>query len=284
MGEETNIASRLMSVASSGQILVSSSVRKEVGPHVLFEDLRPVMVKGRSEPVAVTTPIAIQSGVHRQAHLSKFVGRETELGLLRKQLKAVKLGLPRIVRVERQSGIGKSRLIAELTQIATEQNFQVAGGDCVSTGQHTAYLPWQDALVSLLSLDMDGGIEENLPHLKQFVKEIDPAWLPRLPLLGDLLGLPIEDSALTAKLEDRTRREALFAFVNDLILSRSRKQPILLILEDTQWIDEVSEALTIELARRLSIEPAPVMLVMIHRPAQEADHPPALIQTVNEMH
>src|SRR5262245_37160868 len=171
MGEETNIASRLMSVASSGQILVSSSVRKEVGPHVLFEDLPPVMVKGRSEPVAVTTPIAIQSGVHRQAHLSKFVGRETELGQLRKQLKAVKLGLPRIVRVEGQSGIGKSRLIAELTQIATEQKFQAAGGDCVSTGQHTAYLPWRDVLVSLFSLELDADIEQSVGRLQSIVEE-----------------------------------------------------------------------------------------------------------------
>ena len=284
IGEETNIASRLMSVASPGQILVSSSVRKEVGPHVVFEDLPPVMVKGRSEPVAITTPIAIQTGVHRQAHVSKFVGRETELAQLRKQLKAVKLGLPRIVRVEGQSGIGKSRLIAELTQIATEQNFQAAGGDCVSTGQHTAYLPWRDALVSLLNLDLDAGIDENVARLHQFVNGIDDSWLPRLPLLGDLLGLPIEDSPLTAKLEGRTRREALFALANDLILHRSRQQPLLLILEDTQWIDEVSEALTIELARRLSIEPAPAMLVLIHRPAQEADHPPDLIKTVNEMH
>jgi predicted ATPase len=54
-----------------------------------------------------------------------------------------------------------------------------------------------------------------------------------------------------------------------------------LVIDDVQWCDEISEALTIDLIRRLGVEPAPLLLVLVHRPVVESDHVNELIETLN---
>ncbi len=281
IGDETNIASRLMSAADSGQILVSSAVRKEIGPRIIFHDLPPVNVKGKSEPIPVSEPVAVQATSQaRQSHVGQFVGREPELKQIQSLLDCVGQGLPRILRMEGQAGIGKSRLIGETVKLAVQQGFRAAGGDCISTERANPYLPWRDLLFSLLDLNLEASPEENVKRLSTFSH---PGWAPRMPLLADLLDLPISDTPSTVSLDARTRRQALFALVIDLIVYLARKQPLLLVLEDIQWIDEVSDHLLIELAQRLNADFVPVMIILAHRPLLDNEEAPALIDSLSEM-
>ncbi len=117
-----------------------------------------------------------------------------------------------------------------------------------------------------------------------FVDDANHEWLPRVPLLGDLLKLPIADSPTTAPLEGRSRHQMLFALVIDLLLYMARQKPLLIILEDTHWIDELSEALALDLARRLMMARAPILLLLVHRPLADNDHPQQIVTALDEMH
>jgi predicted ATPase/class 3 adenylate cyclase len=280
IGDETNIAARLMTYATPGQILVSSAVRKEVGSRVVFRELPPIMVKGRSDPIPVTEPLSEQRGESGRKHTGKFVGRREELAQLEKLIRAVIIGHTRIVRIEGQAGIGKSRLTGEMTRIAVNAGMRAAGGDCISTGRQTVYLPWRELLYSLFEFNGT----DDITRLTAFIESVEPTWLPRLPLLGDVLQLPIPNTPQTAPLEGRMRRQAIFALIMDILTTLANKQPLLLIVEDIQWIDEVSEVLLIELARRLQFEPAPIFLILIHRSQSETELSTELIRTVSEMH
>jgi predicted ATPase len=198
-------------------------------------------------------------------------------------MESAKSGLPRIARIEGEAGIGKSRLVAELAQVAAEQGFRVTSGYCLSTGRTLTYLPWHSIVTSLLGFTIDGNVPESISWLSGFVEKIDPEWLARLPLLGEVLDLPIPDTSMTGTLDGLTRRQATFALVTDLVLHLARKQPVLVILEDAHWIDEVSEALAVDLARRLSLDPAPVLFVLVHRDLSEVDHPPTLIRAIDAL-
>lgn len=284
IGDETNIAARLMTVAAQGQVLVSSAVRKQAGPRVVFRELSPINVKGREEPIPVYEPIAIRSGMERHLHAGRLIGRENELNEFRRLIRIVKNGQPRVVRIEGDAGIGKSRLVTELIGIAAGQNFHIAGGDCVSTGRNTVYLPWQELLYSLFNLSAEADPDTNIAALSQTVESVFAAALPRLPLLRDVLRLPIADTLTTLALEGRTRRQALFALVTDLLIHKARQQPLLLIIEDAQWLDEVSEALAIDLVRRLSVESAPLLFAFVHRTLIESDSMYGLIGALAEVH
>ena len=126
-------------------------------------------------------------------------------------------------------------------------------------------------LSAILGLKGTASPQETIDQLATLIEYADPAWLSRLPLLGELLQLPIPETALSAALDGQHRSHGLFALVTDLILSAARRQPILIILDDIQWIDELSGALTVELARRLSVDPAPVFLLLIQRPVAEGE-------------
>ncbi|MEP7284530.1 MAG: AAA family ATPase [Chloroflexota bacterium] len=282
IGDETNIASRLMSSAAPRQILSTSAVRDELGSRIIFRDLPPILVKGREELVHVTEPISV--GSYQQAHVGELIGREHELKHLHKALNAVSKGYPRLVRIEGQAGIGKSRLVAEISRLAIAQGFRAAGGDCVSTGHNIAFLPWRDVLFTLIGLGLDVSREDNIARLKAFIEKADPNWMPRVPLLGDLLKLSIDDTSTTAMLDGQTRHQALSALVIDLLLHLAAQQPLLIVLEDTHWIDELSEALAMELARRLIVDPAQILLLLVHRPMLETEFSQNGIQAMNEMH
>ncbi len=265
IGDETNVAARLMGVASGGRILVSSAVYKALSGRVIFETLPEVTIKGRSEPIPVAEPIRFRSGNARPIKLGALVGRAEELARLERHLKAVQGGHPRLVRLEGEAGIGKSHLVVALTQRASERGFRIGQGESLSSAHLTAYLTWRSILVGLLGLPLESE-SATADALIGVVKALMPDDEMRLPLLGDVLNLSLPETPLTASLEGQKRQQATFAFVSELLRRLAAHQPLLLIFEDAQWIDESSACLALDLVQQLGVAPAPILLLLAHRP------------------
>ncbi len=267
IGDETNVAARLMGAANGGRILASSAVYKAAGGRVIVEALPEVVIKGRPEPIPVAEPIGFRSNSGPRAQLSALIGRAAELEHLERHLEAVQSGHPRVVRLEGEAGIGKSRLVAEVVRRASERGFQIGQGESFSSGQLTAYLPWQSIFAALFSLPL----EDSLATLRTLAVAFDqlmPEDRARLPLLDDLLGVSLPETPLTANLEGQKRQQATFALVSDLLRSLAARQPLLLVLEDIQWIDESSANLVLDVVHQLDIAPAPIFLLLSHRTLQ----------------
>jgi len=81
--------------------------------------------------------------------------------------------------------------------------------------------------------------------------------LVRLPLLGDLLGLPIPDNTVTAASDPRLRQEALFSLAIELIQAWASAQPMLLLIEDIHGMDEASAKLTLATRADATLIPLP---------------------------
>jgi len=282
IGDETNVAARLMMAAQDGQILVTSHVRQEVTQRVIFRDLPALHIKGKGLAIAVSEPLIVETKAYHDTQTGELIGREHEIDQLQTLIKTVGSGSPRVFELEGQAGIGKSRLVVELIRLSAERGLRSMSGDCLSIGRNTAYLPWREIMTTLLHLP-DGSPDERIVYISRTLAQININWMTRLPLLAELLQLPTAETAITAGLVGRVRSQALFALVTDIVLYFARQQPLLIIIEDVQWIDEVSEALTIELARRLSVDPAPILLTLVHRPLVDTDHAPHLIETIGEL-
>ncbi len=87
MGGSVNLAARLMGKAESGEILVNESVYQSSQRDFMFNTLPPVQAKGYIDPVPVFEPISrhVQSDM-KDNHLTKFIGRESELKFLKEQV------------------------------------------------------------------------------------------------------------------------------------------------------------------------------------------------------
>ncbi len=276
MGNEVNMAARLMSKARPGQILVRRRVAEETRQAFQYRQLGLITVKGGAEPIPVAELVGRQQAqnVHGSLFELPLVGREEELGQLERLLDGVLAGQGRLVTLQGTTGIGKSHLISVFQHHASANGFQVALGSNQRIFQSTAYYPWQQIIRQIFGLnremneagdEMDA--EAQIATLESTLIQMNPGWQIRLPLLGDLLGLAIPDNPATAAFDPKQRQESLFNFVSEILRAWSRSQPLLLIFENAHWLDEPSHNLIESLAKATG--DVPIMIITVVRPLIE---------------
>ncbi len=274
LGDEVNLAARLMAQAQPGQILVSSRVVHYAASRYQFQSIGTVAVKGKKEPIAVSLVLGKKrSRCQPSFHFfhTPLLGRANELAFMHEVLAQALSGAGQVLRIEGEPGIGKSHLTATFWEQAAQQGILAFTGTCQSISQSVAYTPWSQIFQAFFALpeasneeeDVDTFMQSQISQLEAIVLQINRDWVVRLPLLGDLLDLPIADNATTTAFEPRLRQEALLAFGIDLIEHQARFSPLLLMIEDAHWMDEPSRALTLALSRVLNT--VPVLLVLVHR-------------------
>lgn len=276
LGDAANMAARLMDQAQPDQILVSQTLAQAAGRHFKFNYRGRLNLKGSVEPLPVSELVGRTTpSVQRPASLftTPLAGREQELAQLEQALETVVAGQGQIWRLEGEAGVGKSHLAAEFTERARARGLRVVVGVCQNTNRHIPYTPWRQVLSALLNLgdeplDPPGHAAQSfIARLAEIVGQLNPAGLIRLPLLAELFNLPIADNETTATFTAELRRNALFSLVTDLVRQWAQRQPLLLFIEDTHWLDESSRSLLLTLSRALA--DSPVLLLLIERPLDQ---------------
>jgi adenylate cyclase len=265
LGDEVNLAARLMAKAQPGQILVSQAVARAVEQVYQFDPIGEIRVKGKQEPVVVAAVRGRRAPNQAQAptlFADPLVGRERELTQLERWLDEALAGHGRVLHLEGVAGVGKSHLAATVAELARQHGMHVALGVCQIVDQQRSYAVWSDIFRALFGLAEQAG--DPVAQIASRVTAANPDWLLRLPLLGDLLDLPIADNATTAAFEPRLRQEALFALVVALLQHWAQTQPLLLVIEDAHWMDEASAGLMLALARVLATHS--IALIVLQRP------------------
>ena len=198
------------------------------------------------------------------------VGRRNELALLNAALADVQAGQGRVVRLAGEAGMGKSHLAAQFSQSAQAagHGVRLAAGASQSITRSASYHPWRQIFRTLLELE-DCSDQEAMAGIAALAAQ-HPDWSLRLPLLGDLLELPIPDNATTAALDASTRQQTLFSLVVEMVQTWAQQQPLLLVIENAHWMDEASLALTQTIARQ-AVSTAPILLLLVHRTEMEMD-------------
>src|SRR5262249_39542072 len=181
-----------------------------------------------------------------------LVGRERELKALIGALESLRAGSGSIVELVGEPGLGKSRLIEELRGSADD--VRTLAFECDEYGSSTAYAIFRTVLRELLgvSADEDAGATERA--LRATVASRAEHLLPWLPLLGTPLGLELEDTAETAELDERFRRERVHEVTSEL-LGMLLPELALVVFEDAHWLDESSADLLRHLVGQLDLRP-----------------------------
>lgn len=262
LGNEANMAARLMVEAKPGQILVTQQIVTAVGENFQFSDLGLVHIKGSLNPVSAFAAIARLTQPSTTFEYP-LVGRRKELAWLMQRLDQTLIGKSQTVSLEGVAGIGKSHLTTKFIIQAQTPHLRILKGACESINQGLGYAAWRSVFRTLFAVD-EHSPSNLVSQIETQLANYDLDWRVRSPLLGDLLDLNIPDNATTTALNPQQRQDARITLAIDIIKAEAMRQPLLIIIEDIHWMDEGSSELTIAIARGLIN--SPMMLLLIHRP------------------
>jgi class 3 adenylate cyclase/tetratricopeptide (TPR) repeat protein len=267
LGDEVNVAARLMAKATEGEILVTGRVQIEGRQAFTFEPREPIHMKGLAEPQPVFSVTGISH--HRATRLPEpeyrlpMVGRQEELGLVAEKLKLTLQGKGQVIAIVAEAGMGKSRLVAEIIRLARKRGFTGYGGACQSSGTNTPYLVWRTIWQAFFDLDLEMQPRKLVRWLEGELEELAPERLEALPLLELVLGVPLPDNDFTRGLGPQDRKSVLESLLEACLKMAALEAPLLIVLEDLHWIDPLSHDLLETLAR--VSENLPVCFVLAYR-------------------
>jgi tetratricopeptide (TPR) repeat protein len=274
LGDEVNVAARLMQHAVPGEILISGRMQAAIAADFVLEPLLPIAIKGMSEPLPVFHLVGDRApAVHlpEPAYALPMVGRTAELAMIGEQLDQALTGQGQVVGITADAGMGKSRLLAEVIRLAQQRGLRSFGGACQSYGTTSPYLVWGSIWRGFFDLNPEWPLQKQIRVLAGAVEDMVSARIEALPLLGPLFGLNLTENDFTKTLEPQLRKSALHALLLDClrVAARSAAQEgsgLLFVLEDLHWLDAASHELLDEIAR--AIVDMPVLIVLAYRPPE----------------
>src|SRR5215472_6990210 len=181
----------------------------------------------------------------------------------RSALERAGTGRGQVVGVVGEPGVGKSRLVWEVTHSSVIAGWRVLKAGSVSYGRATSYLPVIDLLKSYFGVAERDGLQEIGEKVAGALERLDPSLRPALVPLLALLDVPVDDASWPA-LDPRQRRQRTLDGVRQVLLREARGQPLLLIFEDLHWIDGETQALLDGLVE--SLPAARLLLLVNYRP------------------
>ena len=271
VGESTHLAARMEQLADPGSTLLTADTLRLAEGYIEVKPLGPVPIKGLKAPIDVyeltgAGPVRSRLGAAVARGLTRFVGRETELEQLRQALERTAAMHGQVVAIVGEAGVGKSRLVWEVTHSHRVDGWLIVQASSVSYGKATPYLPVINLLKGYFQLEDRDDHRKIRETLTGKLLTLDRALEPTLPALLALLDVPVEDASWQT-LDPHQRRQQTLEAVKRLLLRESQVQPLLVAVEDLHWIDNETQTLLDSLVE--SVPTARLLLLVNYRPEYE---------------
>ena len=288
VGDTTNVAMRMQSLATPGSILVSENTHRIVKAYFDFEDCGPVVVKGKEAPQNAYR--LIKSGDAQtwfEASVSKglvkFVGRRNSMAEIKNAWDKAHGGSGQVLGVAGEAGVGKSRLLLEFRRSLPIDEVTYLEGRCLHYGSSMPFLPFLDILRFFLGIE-EGQREYIVnKNIKNRLAELDKNFFSdSLSAFQDLFSIKAENESWH-KLEPKQKRERTFEALRNLFIRASEKKTLVLAVEDLHWIDKTSEEFIGYFINEKRIFPE-LEYTFKHALTQEVAYSSLLIQRRKEIH
>jgi class 3 adenylate cyclase len=273
MGDTVNVASRLESAAKGGQIFVSRNTYRLTRGAFVFQEMDPILVKGKQEPLTVFELLyaKLQPDKSRgvEGLSSPLVGRAAERQALVGCLEKLQTGKGQIATILGEAGIGKSRLLAEIRQ-RESKDLTWLEGRSFAFSRSLGYGAFLDLLRRYAGIADEDTEAEAAASLKARLNAILPGDLESNAILAQLLSMRLDsqEAAAVSTVTGEAFRDRLFAVLDRLLLALAKQRPVVVMLEDLHWADYSSLELLEHLFRLIT--QAPIAFVLLSRPKREA--------------
>jgi adenylate cyclase len=276
-GDTVNTASRLLSAAEPGTVLVSDATHTLTRHRFVFEPAGELTPRGRAQALTVHRLIEVRADAQSARGLAEIglsaplVGRNAALEILHLALERMRHGRVELVRVVGEAGAGKSRLLdeffARLDAAGSLAGVAVRRATCSSLGEPTygtfgALFREAYRVDEHDTLDVARGkLQRGLRTLGADADEADAV----TQVLHYLLGIQVEKPR---DIEPEQLQRQITLAARALLERRTAQQPLVLVIDDLQWADAASVDLLCELADQLAEQP--LLLLFAQRPDTRA--------------
>ncbi|MBC2716483.1 MAG: AAA family ATPase [Desulfobacteraceae bacterium] len=286
IGDTTNLAARMESMAEPGTVLVSPITYMRVSQQFDFKPLGEAKVKGKEEPLEVYELIKAKVdrprlGLERQIY-SEMVGRDNDLNKLELQVNKAVDGEGSIVNVIGEAGIGKSRLIAELRNSSAMKRITLLEGRAISIGRNLSFHPIINLLKHWARIKDEDTSVSALSKLETAIRSICPEDTNEIfPFVATLMGMKLSGrhAERVKGIEGESLEKLIFKNMRNFLIKSTELTPLVIVTEDLHWADTS----TIELLESLFrlAEAQRILFINVFRP----NHPETgdkIIETIKE--
>jgi tetratricopeptide (TPR) repeat protein len=250
-GDAVNVAARLEQAAGEREVLLGELTYRLVRDEVDVEEVEPLELKGKSEPVPAYRLMGVRETASTDDRRgAPLVGREEELAALTSALdESAASSSCRLVTIVGDAGVGKSRLTSEFLA-ASRPRALVLSGRCLPYGEGITFWPVGEAVKGLAGIVNDDSATEVQTKLASLA---DPAGEGVTARLASALGVSVEPFPV----------EELFWAVRRLLTHLAAERPVIFVVEDIHWAEPTMLALIEHLVQACT---APVLVLCPTRP------------------
>jgi class 3 adenylate cyclase/tetratricopeptide (TPR) repeat protein len=251
-GTSVDAAARIMSRAEAEQILLSDLSKTVLGSakDLNFRPHKRVALKGLEgrwllwEAVWRTEPRPDHDTAQTETSAESlkrtpYIGRSEEQTLFRQAIQRTVNGIGGVVLIGGEAGVGKTRLVDEVTAEAKAQGVFVVRGHCSDMEGAAPYLPFVEAIEYGLAVTARDAFRDAMgdaaPEIARFVPKVRVAY----PDMPPPAALPTDQA-----------RHYMFECVGDFFERAATANPLLIVLEDLHWADVSTTQLLESVARR----------------------------------
>lgn len=257
LGDSVNLAARLMTKASPGQVVASTAVLHACRARFQLSPLEPFAVKGKSSLIQASLVGALEEdGQAEAADAAEMVGRARELQAIADAASRAKTGSGTAIAATSGAGMGLSRLQREAVERTGLPVHRTAGDPYQ---QATAYARFRPLLRSFLGLPRDSRGEHAAELMVQVIRKRAPDLEPWVPLYALVLDVPSHSTPEVDALADEFRRDKLESVTVELV-GRLLKDPCLIAIDDVHLLDEASQSLVGAIERAVPTHPWVLLL------------------------
>jgi len=242
-GEAPNLAARVQAVAAANTLVIAETTYRLAGLEFEYTELEPKSLKGFASPQRVFQVLGVTAAgsaeIRQSDGMPALVGRQAELRQLTALLDScLETGSGQAVVLRGEAGIGKTRLLTEVSEIARAHGFAVKKELVLDFGVGRGHDAIRSLVRQLLNIHSDGqeGAENSMAEsaIEQHLVSVDQRMF-----LYDLLDLPqsLEMKSVYEAMDNATRTKGRRSTVADLIVGASRVHALLLVVEDVHWAD-----------------------------------------------
>ncbi len=272
IGETPNLAARLQGLAKPNQLVVPAEVLPLLGSNFALTELGPQKLKGVArliEAFVVEGETFVESrfSARRSGKIMPIVGRNREIDIVIDRWADALAGRGQMVLVSGEAGIGKSRIVKSIVDVAALNNHTRAFYQCSPYHADSAFYPFIQQISHVAGIVAEDTAEMRLDKIEAMTNGDTVLAAP----IALLLGLDGLGRYAVSELSPTEHRALMMKTLVKVVQNQAKEKPLLLIFEDLHWIDPTSlEVLELILA---ASGDARVMILATCRPSFILDFP-----------